>query len=268
VTGARAMAAARSRLLGFAAALVACAAPAQQAAPETAPSTSRAQTMTQPAMPYACDLDAVPIGAWAEYEQKLPGMRTATERKAAVARGPDGLIIETTYWNVPEFVVAVLLAPGKRAEERLRRVTFQDGDYDPMDNPVDQKHQRFYLGLDAQTLIGEEQISIRAGTFHTRRYRYKTPFDETVDVWTNDTLWPICLIKLDAELKQPWDAPGRFNYELIATGTGATPKITRPAIPWDVEVLKKRGAEQRVRAPAASPPKPSPAPTSSPAPSP
>ncbi len=82
------------------------------------------------------------------------------------------------------------------------------------------------MGLDRQTLIGEEEVSVRAGTFRTKRYRYKTPFDETVDVWINDTLWPICLIKLDAELKQPWFERGRFNYELIATGTGATPKIT------------------------------------------
>lgn len=219
-------------------------------------------------MPYACDLAAVSIGAWAEYEQKLPSMRTATEKKAAVARGPEGLTIETTSSNFTDFVVAVLLDPGKRAEERLKRVTFQDGDYDPMDSPVDQKHQGFYLGLDRRTLIGEEEVSVRAGTFRTKRYRYKTRFDETVDVWINDTLWPMCLIKLDAELKQPWFESGRFNYELVATGTGATPKITRPAIPYDVEILKKRGAEQRVRAPAASPPRPTPAPTSSPAPSP
>jgi hypothetical protein len=75
-----------------------------------------------------------------------------------------------------------------------------------------QKHQGFYLGLDRRTLIGEEEVSVRAGTFRTKRYRYKTRFDETVDVWINDTLWPMCLIKLDAELKQPWFESGRFNY--------------------------------------------------------
>jgi len=242
------MVTAREGLLGSLVALAACAAPVQQVAPPSS------QTPKTPTMPSACDLEQVPIGAWAEYEEKLPNPMggTTTERRAAVARGPEGLTIEHTY-SPPSGTVAMVLAPRGRPEDRLKRVTFQDGDYDPMDNPIDHIREAPYPDLDRRTFIGEEEVSVRAGTFRSKRYRYKTSFDETVDVWINDTLWPTCVIKLDAELKQPW-LSGRFTNELIATGTGATRKITRPAIPWNVEVLKKRGEAQRARPPAAPPP--------------
>jgi len=206
-------------------------------------------------MPYACDLAAVPVGSWAEYELNAPEMPTRTEKKAAVARKPEGITIETTHASRPELVIAALLSPGEPGDGLLRRLTIQDGDYEPMDSPVTQKQRPAFLGLDSLTLIGEDDVSIRAGTFHTRRYRYQTSFDETVEVWINDTVWPICVVKLDAELKQPWVASGRFSYELLATGTGATPQITRSAIPFDVEILKKR-ARNRVRGPGLPPPAP------------
>jgi hypothetical protein len=194
-----------------------------------------------------------------EYEQKHPNPMggTMTGRRAAVARGPEGLTIE--HYDGPG-VSAFVLAPRGRPEDRLKRVTFQQGGgCDPMDNPIDFTRREpdmrrwAYPDLDRRTLIGEEEISVRAGTFRTTRYRYKTPLDETVDVWINDTLWPACVVKLDADLKQPW-VSGRYSVEAIATGTGATPKITRPAIPWNVEVLKKCAEAERARTPATSPP--------------
>lgn len=255
-------------MVGFAVAVAACAAapakqaaPAQVAPPEKPLSISYRQEIALPPMPYACDLEAVPVGAWADYEVKGPGIEARTERKAAVARGPEGITIEMTHRR--DFVVAELLAPGKGVEERVRKTTVQDGDYDPMDSSSDRKHQRPYRDLESLTLIGEDEVSVRGGTFHTKRYRYRTDFDEAVEVWVNDTLWPICVVKLDAELKQPWRASGRFNYEVIATGSGATPKITRPAIPFDAEVVKKRNAARMGHPPGTPPPGPA-APSPSP----
>ncbi len=233
------------RGLLFLVALAACAAPAQQAAPPQVPPT----TLTLPAIPYACDLRAVPVGTWAEYQRKVPGVNVMTEKVAAVSRGPDGITIETTPW--PNFVTALLLDPGTRGEGRLKRITFQDGAYDPMDNPIDEKRQHFYRSLDGQMPVGEETVTVRAGTFGTKRYRYKTAWDETVDVWIDAAVWPLCVVKLEAELKQGWPDGNRFDYELTATGTGATAQITRPAIPYDSDALKKRGEAQRPRLPAA-----------------
>jgi len=201
--------------------------------------------MTPPSLPYACDLRAVPVGAWAEYQQSIPGLNIKTEKPAAVSRGPEGITIETTRQDFPGIVMAVLLEPGTRGIGRLKRLTFQDGGYDPMDTPIDEKRQHFYRNLDGQTPVGEETVSVRAGTFLTKRYRYKTAWDETVDVWIDAAVWPLCVVKLEAELKQGWPYGNRFHYELVATGTGATAQITRPAIPFDVEVLKKRGEAQR-----------------------
>jgi len=224
----------------FLVALAACAAPVQQAAPAAqAPPTS----LILPAVPYACDLRAVPVGTWAEYQRKVPGVNVMTEKVAAVSRGPDGITIETSPWR--DFVTALLLDPGTRGEGRLKRITFQAGAYDPMDNPIDEKRQHFYRSLDGQTPVGEETVTVRAGTFRTKRYRYKTAWDETVDVWIDAAVWPLCVVKLEAELKQGWPDGNRFDYELTATGTGATAQITRPAIPYDSEALKKRGEAQR-----------------------
>jgi hypothetical protein len=60
-------------------------------------------------------------------------------------------------------------------------------------------------------------------------------------------VWPICLIKLDAEQKQTRFLPDRFTYELIGVGGGARPRITKPAVPYDLEVLRKRDDEIRIR---------------------
>ena len=249
----RAIARGRHGVLGVMLALAACAAPTQQAAPAAEAAPTQRLTLTPPAMPYACDLEAVPIGSWAEYEQRSPGLRMTTERKAAVARGPEGITIETTRRDFPGFVVALLLDPGKPEEGRLKRATFQDGNHDPMDSPVDERRQNLYRGLNAKTLLGEETVTVRAGTFRTKRYRYKTAFDEIVDVWIDESIWPICLIKLEGELKQGWPGANPFIYELMTTGTGATPKITRPAIPFNIEILKTRGASQGAGTPAMPP---------------
>ena len=63
----------------------------------------------------------------------------------------------------------------------------------------------------------------------------------------NDTAWPTCLIKLNAEQKQIASEPGRFNYELVATGSDAKPRIVKAAVPYNLEVLKKRDDERRAR---------------------
>ena len=45
-------------------------------------------------------------------------------------------------------------------------------------------------------------ISVRAGLFRAKHYRYRTPYGEQVDYWIDDSVAPIGLIKLEAEQKQ------------------------------------------------------------------
>jgi hypothetical protein len=202
-------------------------------------------------MPFACDLGAAPVGSWAEYEAKDPPSRDPVRtRIALVSKGPDGNTIEWTYdvSRRTDLVIAFLFAPGKEPPGELKRRVFQDGPFEPMEMPVPPSPTPgFYVRIDPRSLIGSEEITVRAGTFSARRHHYLTPFGENVDVWISETAWPICLIKLDAEQKQMPQFPGRFSYELIAMGSGAQPQITRPAIPYDLEVLKKRDDEQRIR---------------------
>jgi hypothetical protein len=84
-------------------------------------------------------------------------------------------------------------------------------------------------------------VSVRAGLFKARHYRYRTAYGETVDYWIDDSVPPIGLVKLEAEQKQNAAFRGGFKFELVGTGSGAIPQVTRPARPFDAALLKKRG---------------------------
>ena len=74
-------------------------------------------------------------------------------------------------------------------------------------------------------------ISVRAGLFRAKHYRYRTPYGERVDYWIDDSVAPIGLIKLEAEQKQHSGFPGGFKFELVAMGSGAIPQVTKPRAP-------------------------------------
>jgi hypothetical protein len=144
--------------------------------------------------------------------------------------------------------MAYVFAPGKGLPRELVKHVFQDGAYDPMESPSSaQRRQDFPERLDTRSLVGTDEITVRVGTFSTKRYHYLTKYGENVDAWISATAWPICLVKLDAEQKQDPSTTGRFSYELVATGSDAKPRITRPAVPHNLEVLKKQDDEKRAR---------------------
>jgi hypothetical protein len=236
----------RSNLAALVFTFSACSTPAQQASPTHPTLIPRSQTMTAPAMPFACDLDVAPLASWAEYEARDPltpaPMRT---RVALVGKTAAGNTVEWTYDLAhADFVVGLVFAPDKGPPKQLTKRVMQDGAFDPMEMQTPTEN-RFYL--DPQSLVGTEEIAVRGGSFIAKRYHYLTRFGENVDAWINEATWPICLIKLDAEQKQMPSWPGRFSYELIATGSDARPQITRPPVPYDIEVLKKRDDQQRAR---------------------
>jgi len=207
--------------------------------------------MTQPMMPFACDLDAAPLGSWAEYEESGPWIPIPFKtRFALVGKRPEGVTIEWTGFssNNDDFVMAYVFTPGKGPPRELVKQVLQDGAYEPMESPPSAHRRQDFRGrLDTRSLVGTDEITVRVGTFRTKRYHYLTAFGENVDAWISATAWPICLVKLDAEQKQDPSTTGRFSYELVATGSDAKPRITRPAVPHNLEVLKKQDDEKRAR---------------------
>ena len=96
-------------------------------------------------------------------------------------------------------------------------------------------------------------ISVRAGLFRAKHYRYRTPYGERVDYWIDDSVAPIGLIKLEAEQKQHSGFRGGFKFELVAMGSGAIPQVTKPARPFDARDHRAPGTAvdaQRARRPA------------------
>lgn len=101
----------------------------------------------------------------------------------------------------------------------------------------------------ASELVGEENVTVYGGAFSARHYRSRTRYDETIDYWMNDRVFPMGLVKLVSEVKQA-PARGAFRIELGARGKGWRPMITKPARPWDAETLN-REMPAPMRVPAA-----------------
>jgi hypothetical protein len=231
----------RGRLLMHALALGACAAPVKEAPPPA--HTEEPFAVWPPSMPSAIELDLVPLGRWAEYDETYLGTVTIKERVALVAKGAEGNTIETTT-EMPggnKTVFATLFTAGREGAGQVVSNVFQVADDDPMQAPPLPPGQAPYPRLDVSKLVGVDTIGTRAGSFRARHYRDKTTYGEQVDVWIDETVGPLGLIKLEAEQKQHPTIRAGFKFELSATGGGAIPQITRPAVPFDAAVLKKRG---------------------------
>ena len=74
-----------------------------------------------------------------------------------------------------------------------------------------------------------------------RGYSRDGAYGERVDFWIDDSVAPIGLVKLEAEQKQQPGFRGGFKFELVQTGSGAIPQITKPARPFDATLLARRG---------------------------
>ena len=196
-----------------------------------------------PRMPSAIDLDTVPLGRWAEYEESYLGATTIKERVALVGKGADGNTIETTT-EMPsgeKTVFATVFAPGADGAIGVASNVFQVADTDPMESPPVPQAQQPYPRVDPSKLVGVDTITVRVGTFRAKHYRERTGYGEQVDFWIDDSVGPIGLIKLEAEQKQHPTIRAGFKFALVATGNDAIPQVTKAARPFDAAVLKQRG---------------------------
>jgi hypothetical protein len=100
---------------------------------------------------------------------------------------------------------------------------FQVGDDEPMESPAIGPAQQPYPAADPSKLLGTEMISVRAGLFRTKHYRYRTAYGERVDYWVDDSVAPIGLIKLEAEQKQHTAFRGRLQVRAGGDGQRRDP---------------------------------------------
>jgi len=253
----------RAGAMTLATALAACAAPVQQRHAEgestrpaaaiaagaatdestaAAPPPTSAEAIWPPRMPSAGNFEEVPLGKWAEYRETYLGAATIKERVALVAREADGITLETTTETRPgDKTVFATVFSGKDASWRVTSNVFQVDDEQPMEAPAIGPAQQPYPPVDPRKLLGTEVISVRAGLFKAKHYRYRTAYGERVDFWIDDSVPPIGLVKLEAEQKQHAGFTGGFTFELVETGSGAIRQVTKPARPFDATLLQRRG---------------------------
>ena len=236
--------------------VAACAAPVQQQAEretavaaateteETAPPiAATAGAIWPPRMPCAGNFEEVPLGKWADYEESYLDAATIKERVALVTKGSETVTLETTTETKPgdRTVFATVFAASRDVGWRVTSNVFQVADSDPMESPAIGPAQQPYPRVEGSKLVGTDMISVRAGSFRAKHYRYRTPYGEQVDFWIDDSVAPIGLIKLEAEQKQHSAFRAGFRFELVAVGSGAIPQVTRPARPFDASVLQRQG---------------------------
>jgi hypothetical protein len=82
---------------------------------------------------------------------------------------------------------------------------------------------------------------VGAGYFKTSHYREKNTMG-TVDVWVNETVAPLGLVKVITSPEMDKKAPAAMQIpaaimELAATGTGAKATITKKPKPFDAKKM-------------------------------
>jgi hypothetical protein len=208
------------------------------------PSLASAQGPGVPAgMPLVVDMKKVELGSWAEYTMTM-GSITLSSRWALVARDAKSNTLEMTTKGgpvaKPVVLRMVLAADPTSGEKAPKPMVMQFGDDAPMFVPPDTPVQKFQQP-DPKNLVGKEDLKVAAGTFKTTHYRDKNAMG-TVDVWVNETVSPLGLVKVITSPEVDKNAPAAMQIpaatmELAATGTSAKPAITKKPKPFDAKKM-------------------------------
>ncbi len=190
-------------------------------------------------MPLVVDMRKVAIGSWAEYTMTM-GTITLSSRWALVARDGKSNTLEMTTKGgpvaKPVVLRMVLPADPTSGEKAPKPMVMQFGNDAPMFVPPDTPVQSFEHP-DPKNLVAKEDLKVAGGTFKTSHYRDKNAMG-TVDVWVNETVSPLGLVKVITTPDVDKNAPSAMQIpaatmELSATGTGAKAAITKKPKPFD-----------------------------------
>jgi hypothetical protein len=209
------------------------------------PTSALAQGTGSPqSLPLVVDLKKVPVGSWAEYGMQFNEINMKS-RWALVARDDKSTTLEMIMDNpmaaqMPgggKITLKMVMDPDPvNAQIPVKEMVMQIGNGDPMLAPAEAPRQKFQKP-DARTLVGKEEIKVPAGTFKTSHYRDHSTVG-TVDVWVSEDVPPLGLIKV-LTTPEPQMAEGKkveippATMQLMATGAGAKPTITKPAKPFN-----------------------------------
>ncbi len=226
------------------------------------PTAAFAQQMGSPqSLPLVVDMKKVPVGSWAEYGMNFGELKMKS-RWALVARDDKSNTMEMSMDNpmaaqMPgggKITLKMVMDPDPvKAENPVKEMIMQIGDGEPMLAPAEAPRQKFQKP-DARTLVGKESIKVQAGTFKTSHYRDHSNVG-TVDVWVSEDVPPLGLVKV-LTTPEPQEAGGKkveippAVMELVATGTGAKPAITKPAKPFNPAGMMGGGAAAPDKRPA------------------
>jgi hypothetical protein len=212
---------------------------------------ARAQTPGVPeGMPLVVDLQKVEVGSWAEYRMAM-GSIALSSRWALVARSAKSITIEMSTkgeaMGKPVTLRMVLPADPTSSSKPRKPLVIQFGDEAPMLAPKDTGTQKF-VRPDAKDLVGSEDLKVTAGSYKTSHYRDKNAMG-TVDIWVNDTVFPLGIVKVVTRPEPDDGVPAAMQVpvatmELMSTGKGAKPVITKRPKPFDP---KKMGGLVRPR---------------------
>lgn len=199
--------------------------------------------------PLATDLKKVPVGSWAEYTATF-GPMTMKSRWALVGRNQQGHTIEMAMEGGPMSMMGgavvtkiVLGLDPTGSANPIKQMLIQMRNQDPMEMPVNspmmatQKFQK----PDPQKLVGQETITVAAGSFKTSHYRDMSE-QGTTDIWVNENIAPMGLVKMQMVPKPGVKGPGGspmppVGMELVARGKDAKAIITKAPKPFNPEHL-------------------------------
>ena len=225
-------------------------------------------------MPLALDLTKVPIGTQAEYATTMGGLPPMNIKLALVARTPAGVAtLETTaeggmmaMAGGKVVVDSVLDTDHGKGDPSVKKLVMQIGSNDPMEMPSQVAHGDQFKRPDPKTLVGEETVKVKAGSFKTKHYRDKTSAGDKVDYWVSEAAPPLGLVKMQADTKNAAAAAGpaagmvgSVTIELVGLSKGAKQLITKPAKPFDEAKLRQQVMSGMGAGPPPQPP-PAPAP--------
>jgi hypothetical protein len=96
-----------------------------------------------------------------------------------------------------------------------------------------------FLKPDPKTLIGKESVKVPGGSFDAQHYKAEGPRGGIINYWLAKDAGPFGLVKLEW-LRPAGEDDAKVIVELAAKGKGAKAELTKPAKPYDPEVMRAR----------------------------
>jgi hypothetical protein len=191
------------------------------------------------APPLATSTGKVPLGAWARYRTAhFGGSARQDIRIALVARSARRTVWELTLAGIDGQPVVVALAfrrgSGGPPRVLLSRIV-QVGDTQPMQMDVDRAEAGRGFRLAARDpRFRREEVVVPGGHFTCEHHRMALDASRGFDFWIAPGVFPTGIARFEE-----WSQGGngvrlvQETWELLETGRGAKPAVTRPARPFD-----------------------------------